>query len=433
LPSNLLDSTVLEQVTNELRFSSNTDGDVQWVVGAFLSSVEREYAQRLPTPRYDVFADAALGAGASAGAANGFGSDSPYNADLPYELDQLAVFGEVNVDLSERLHLTVGGRYYDYEEERTFTSGGVFANGDNQADKTSSDGFTQRIMASYDVNENVTLNTQASQGFRLGGVNDPLNASLCDAGDLETFGNFQSYDDETLINYEVGMKSRYGWLSFDASLFYADIEDLQVTLDAGSCSSRISFNVPEAHSSGLEFELTAQPTDYFYVSLAGSVIEAEFDSTVTSSDGSVLGGVAKGNRLASVPETQFALSGTFTLPVEVLSANEMYISGSLQYVGDRITQPSDQVDGAGNFSSGLPFGGATGNEVTAVDLELDAYETINLRAGLVFDSWETIFYVNNITDENANLSFDRERGGRARLAYRSNLPRTAGITIRTSF
>ncbi|WP_332102840.1 hypothetical protein [Kineobactrum salinum] len=83
--------------------------------------------------------------------------------------------------------------------------------------------------------------------------------------------------------------------------------------------------------------------------------------------------------------------------------------------------------------SGLPFGGATGAEVTMVDLELDAYEQVNLSAGVIWDTWEAVLYANNVTDENAQLSFDRERGGRARLAYRNGQPRTVGITLRKFF
>ena len=45
-------------------------------------------------------------------------------------------------------------------------------------------------------------------------------------------------------------------------------------------------------------------------------------------------------------------------------------------------------------------------------LELDAYHLFNLNTGLVYDSWEVMLYIKNITDENPQLSFDRERGGR---------------------
>lgn len=433
IPSNLRDTTDLQQTTHELRLASNADGPFNWVVGGFFSDVERDYAQRLPTPGYDAVTDAVLGAGTAAAVSNGYGPDSPYNSDLPYDIEQTALFGELSYDLTERLNLTLGGRYYDFEEERRFTTGGLFSNGDDQVDSTSSDGFNPRLLVSYDVNDDMTINAQASQGFRLGGVNDPLNVPLCDDGDLETFGAFQAYDDETLWNYELGFKSEFDKARFNAAVFYTDIEDLQVTLDAGSCSSRISFNVPEAHTLGVEWELTAYPMELLMLTFSGSLLEAEFDSTVTDSNGNVLGGVEDGNRLASVPEFQMAASATYTFPVNAFGSNEMYVTALFQHVGERYTQPSDQVAGAGNFVSGLPFGGATGAEVTAVDLELDAYEQLNLRAGIVWDTFETVFYVDNVTDENAQLSFDRERGGRARLAFRNNQPRTIGITMRKFF
>lgn len=436
LPSNLLDTTDVQQFTHELRLSSNTEGSVQWLIGAFYSDTERVYAQRLPTPGYDAFTDATLGAGTAAAVANGFPADSPFNSDLPYDLQQMAFFGEATYDVTDRLHLTAGGRFYDYEETRSITLGGLFANvADGIVDETSSAGFTPRVLASYDFSDNITFNAQASQGFRLGGVNDPLNTALCNPQDLVIFGAFQSYEDETLWNYELGVKSRFdNGMTFNAAAFYADIEDLQVTLDAGSCSSRISFNVPESHTTGVEVELAAQPMDNLDLSFSGSFIEAEFDTTVVASTGQVLGGVQDGNRLASVPETQFSATGSYYFPFAMGPANsEAFVSATVQHIGDRITQPSDQVPGSGVFVSGLPFGGATGNEVTALDLELDAYEILNLSTGLVSETWEAVLYVNNVTDENANLSFDRERGGRARLGFRTNQPRTFGITFRMNY
>ncbi|HIG42309.1 MAG: TonB-dependent receptor [bacterium] len=435
LPSNLRDTTDLQQVTHELRVSSNTAGSLQWVVGVYFSDMEREYAQRLPTPGYDVYTDLALGDGtAAATTVAGFPADSPYAADLPYDIEQTAIFGEFTYDVTDQLHLTLGGRWYDFEEQRDFISSGLFSNANREiADKTSSDGFNPRIMASYDVSDEVTLNAQASQGFRLGGVNDPLNATLCNAGDLVTFGSFQQYDDETMWNYEAGMKTHFGGVVFNAAVFYTDIEDLQVTLDAGSCSSRISFNVEEAHTFGVEFEFTVSPTDGLLLSLAGVLLEAEFDSTVLDDTGSILGGVEDGNRLASVPEIQLAAAGTYSFPIQMFGASEAYLTAVFQYTGNRYTQPSDQISGAGDFTSGLAFGGASGTDVTSLNLKLDAYNEVNLRSGIVWDTWEAILYVNNLTDENADLSFDRERGGRARLAFRTNQPRTIGMTLRKSF
>ena len=433
LPSNLRDTTELEQTTFEARLSSNTSSAFQWVGGVFWSDVQREYAQRLPTPGYDAVTDFVFDdPGFSESLRNGFPADSPYNADLPYDIEQTAVFGEVSYDFTDTFNLTVGGRWYDFEETRTISQGGLFSSlFDNVVDTTTSDGFTPRVLASLDVNENITLNGQVSQGFRLGGVNDPLNETLCTPEDELIFGGFQDYNDETMWNYEAGMKSSFGnGVTFNAAVFYSDIEDLQVTLDAGSCSSRISFNVPDAHTTGVEFEVGAAPTESLQFTIAGSFVESEFDSTVTDATGSILGGVAEGNRLASVPEVQLAATGSYYFPIGTSNA---FVSATVHYVGDRITQPSDQVPGAGSFTSGLPYAGATGNEVTQLDLVLDPYTIVNLSAGFEWERWSATLYVHNVSDENADLSFDRERGGRARLSFRTNKPRTVGVVVRANF
>jgi outer membrane receptor protein involved in Fe transport len=434
LPSNLLDTTDLSQTTFEARISSNGDGALQWIGGVFWSDVDREYAQRLPTPGYQAATDDPnnFGPGTSAAVANGYDLDSPFNSDLPYSIEQQAVFGEVSYAFTDAFDLTVGGRWYNFDESRTITSGGLFANGDSGTlDETSSDGFTPRVLASWDVSDNVTLNGQVSQGFRLGGVNDPLNPALCSDEDRLIFGGFQSYEDETMWNYEAGIKSTWdNGVTFNAAAFYSDISDLQVTLDAGSCSSRVSFNVEDAHTAGIEFELGASPSEAFEFSIAGSILESEFDSTVRDATGAILGGVEKGNRLASVPEFQVAATGTFFFPI---GSSNGFFTATVHHVGDRITQPSDQVDGAGSFSSGLPYAGATGDEVTQVDLLLDPYTVLNLIAGIEWETWSASLYVHNASDENANLSFDRERGGRARLGFRTNKPRTVGVVVRANF
>lgn len=431
LPSNLVDTTTLEQFSQEVRISSASEGPFQWVAGIFYSQVDRVYQQLLPTPGYDAATDAVLGVGTSASVRNGFAPNSPYNALLPYDIEQTAVFGEASYDFGQ-LTITAGGRFYDFSETRSFTSGGLFANGDRRTDTTESNGFTPRVLVSYEASENVTFNAQAAQGFRLGGVNDPLNIPLCSAQDAAIFGGFQSYDDETLWNYEAGVKSRFGNVTLNSAVFYTDIENLQTTLDAGSCSSRIVFNVESAHTAGIELELSTLLTENFEVGFSGSFVEAEFDSTVQDGTGAVIGGIREGNRLPSVPELQFALTATYSF--EVANGLPAYLNASFQHVGSRYTQASDQENNPRSFVSGLPFGGATGTQATIVDLELPSYELFNISAGVEFENGiEAVVYVNNAFDENPLLSFDRERGGRARLGYTVGTPRTVGLTVRRSF
>jgi iron complex outermembrane receptor protein len=432
LPSNLVDTTDLETWSQEVRLSSSGEGPFQWLIGAFYSDVNRVYAQRLPTPGYDAFIDARFGAGTAVAVANGFPLNSPYNADLPYDIKQKALFGEASYDITEDLTATAGLRYYDFKEVRSFVSGGLFSNGDNQTDETKSDGLSPRLLLSYDASDNIVINLQASKGFRLGGVNDPLNEGLCSAQDVIDYGGFDTYEDETLWNYEAGVKSQFGPFSVNAAAFYTDIKNLQVTADAGSCSSRVVFNA-DAHTMGVEFELTARPIKGLDLSLAGSWVEAEFDETRLKQNGQVLEGIEDGNRLPSVPRFQFAVSAFYTVPVDD-DGGEAYAGITFQHMGTRFTQPGDQENNPRTFVHGLPFGGAPAGAATTLDLRLPDYNLINVSAGIELGSgWGAVVYVNNLMDENAILAFDRERGGRARLGFHVTAPRTMGLTVRKRF
>ena len=447
LPSNLRDTTDLKQFTQEVRLASVTAGPLEWVIGGFYSDIERVYNQRLPTPGYDVFVNqffadlcaadpddcAAPGVPVtSADIANGFPLDSPYNSNLPYDIRQTAVFGEASYDFGQ-FKLTAGGRYYDFSERRDFLSGGLFSNSDTFiGDETSSSGFSPRVIATWEPNRSLSVNLQAAKGFRLGGVNDPLNLPLCSDEDEAIFGGYQSYDDETLWNYEAGLKYSRGPITFNTAVFHTDIKNLQVTLDAGSCSSRIVFNVPDAHTTGIEAELAANPMPGLDLSLAGSYVNAEFDSTVTTGTGVVIGGIREGNRLPTVPQFQMAATATYT--TRFSDNADWYVNGSYQHVGSRYTQPGDQEPGAGVFPHGLPVFGIPADATTVLNLKLPAYDLVNLSTGIAFDSGtEVVLYVNNLFDENPLLSFDRERGGRARLGYNVGQPRTIGLTLRHAF
>jgi iron complex outermembrane recepter protein len=183
---------------------------------------------------------------------------------------------------------------------------------------------------------------------------------------------------------------------------------------------------------GAEFEFTAKPTERLDIGISGTILDAQYDSTVRDGTGAVIGGIRNGNRLPTVPRFQISANTTYTAPIG--DKSELFISGSVQHVGNRFTQPSDQEPPASFFTSRLRFGGATGTEVRSITTKLPSYEIVNLSIGVNLESGLSIIgYVNNVFDENALLSLDRERGGRARIGFATNTPRTYGVTVRQSF
>lgn len=436
IDSPLYDTTDVEVLTQEFRVASAGESAFQWVVGVFYSDIEREYAQSLPTTGYTAITGVPT-AGIIAP------EDNLFFSDIPYDFEQLAVFGEVSVDITDRFNLSAGLRWYDFEESRELNFDGIFADQTiGLKGSTESDGVSPRLLASYDLTDETQLNAQVSKGFRLGGINDPLNVPLCTPQDLATFGGNDSFDDEEVLNYEIGVKKTFadGRGRFNAAIFYADIEDLQATLTAGSCSSRIVYNIPDAHAMGVEFELFTMLGDNLEIGLTGSYVESELDSTITTTDNlgnvSVLAGLEDGNRLPTVPELQVAASATYYFNFS--DAWEGYVSATAQHVGSRYTQIADQESGSATFSLSNPISASIGSPMSAtgtfgVDPELPSYEIVNVRLGGRTENLEVALYVNNLFDEEALLSLDRERGGAARLGFQVNQPRTVGITTRYSF
>ncbi len=434
LDSPLYDITHLKAKSQELRFESSGDNTFDWLVGAFYQKMDRTYGQHLPTPGYDTFL---ARIGLPPNTAFGAPADMPFFSDLIYDFKQFAAFGEGTVHLSEQWALTAGLRYYDFKEDRVLTFAGLFVDAPylNEPGSTKSDGFSPRAILSFDATEDVQLNAQVSRGFRLGGINDPLNVGLCTDDDLIVYGGHPNWDDEKVTNYELGAKTRVadGRVTFNASVFYSDIESLQVIADAGSCSSRIVLNA-DAKSVGGEIEMFARPSENWDFGVSATYADAKITKTQLDANGNPIAGIRDGNRLPTSPKLQTAASGTYSFP---LMANDGFLSLTYQHVGSSYTQLADQefpfgcvgCVGAPGF---IPFGDPTISQVT-FRTKLPAYDIGNIRLGVRGDEWEAALFVNNVTDERAFLSVDRERGTRARVGYLTNQPRTFGVSYARKF
>jgi iron complex outermembrane recepter protein len=429
LDAPLSDETGIEVFTQEARLASNGEGPFQWVLGGFYSHIKRNYGQTLNVDGFE-----ALTMIPTAVRLNG--KDELFFSRIPYDFKQVAIFGEGSYDLTERLNATLGLRYFDFKEKRTLNFDGIFA---DQAigvqGKTDSDGVSPRAILSFKATEDLTLNAQVSKGFRLGGINDPLNLPLCSAADRTTFGGRDAFGNERVWNYEAGAKLGFagGRGSLNLAGYYADISNLQVTLDAGTCSSRIVFNA-DARTIGSEAELSYQLTRSFGLSIGASYNDSEFTKTVNSiganGTATVVGGIKDGNRLPTVPKFQLTASASWEDEV----AHDLVGFGiaTFQHVGSRFTQAVDQDPTAVGQVTRIPIGRQPASQFT-FDPKLPDYQIVNLRWGVKRDHWELAAYINNLFDEQAKLSLDRERGFRARVAYQVNKPRTAGLNLGVKF
>ncbi len=437
LDAPLNDATTAKVWTQEVRVAGGRD-EIPWVAGAFLSHTDRHYAQSLPVTGFeDISGVPTRGLRAP--------KDTLFFSDLQYKFNQFALFGEVTFSPTEEFSLTGGLRYYHFSEDKEQIFDGIFGNDNtgtslvSQPGSTDANGAVPRLIATYKLSDRTNLNAQISRGFRLGGINDPLNVPLCTAQDLVTFGGRETWGDETVWNYEFGVKSRVlnGIGAVSAAVFYMDLRDLQATVTAGSCSSRVVFNVPKARSQGFEVDFEAAPNRNIDFAISASFTDSEMRSTLTSTDPSgdvnVVSGIEEGRRLPTVPRFQLATAATYQW--EVQPGALAYATATYQHIGSRFTQVGDEDLGTLNM---LSFGANTlGRPLTAstfaYDTKLPAYDLVNLRVGLRRSKWDVSAFLNNLFDERALLSFDQERGTRARIAFMTNRPRSFGLSTRVDF
>ena len=190
---------------------------------------------------------------------------------------------------------------------------------------------------------------------------------------------------------------------------------------------------------GVEFEMAATPFENLDLSIAANYTDAELRSTVTSLPDLpapqipvVVGGLQKGRRLPTVPEFQFSGSATYTVP-SIVNDMDGFVTVSYQHIGSRWTQTGDQDPSFLNPVNLFTNVGNTSVATLTFDPKLSAYDLANVRLGVRNDKWEMAFFINNLSDERAELALDRERGGRARVGFLTNQPRTFGFSGRMSY
>jgi len=262
---------------NVWRFSQElrldwTMGKLSWLVGAYY------FRQRSDNQSFvevgDDLADA-LGAPGLGGTLAG--SNGRLNTT------SVSAFASATWAATDRIDLTLGGRYSHDRKRIAYTQSdpiGLLGGDANISGRDSWGQFTPNANIRIRFTPDLMGYATVSKGFKSGGFNDAL-------GDANGIG----FGPESLWNYEAGLKGALldRRLTFDLSVFHMKWSDIQITSDnpATAVYDPIVRNAGKAHSTGVELQVTARPTDALSIGANLSVLEAEYDGgTIPAPPGS---------------------------------------------------------------------------------------------------------------------------------------------------
>nr|WP_313633731.1 TonB-dependent receptor [Brevundimonas naejangsanensis] len=202
----------------------------------------------------------------------------------------IALFTDINLDLTDRLHLGLGARYtVDDKTGHVFRANYLGATrspllgGTARApillrtDYTRSnsfDQFTPKASLSYDFSDRITGYASYSKGYKSGGFDMRGDAIL-------TPNTVNGYQPETVDSYEIGLKGSAfdRRLSFASAVFYNEYQDQQVTTQVPAVGGIASFvdNVGSSKFYGAEVEGSLILTDSLTANFAVGYLNSKFE------------------------------------------------------------------------------------------------------------------------------------------------------------
>lgn len=257
-----------DQFTQEIQLSGRTQDDrLSWLFGGFYlheTGANRNFVE---------FNDILLGFGA--------GPVSTLNSGGEIDNTSVAIFGQLNYDLNDRLGVFAGLRYS--EEEKSFDTRGYqflvelpFLLLAPQAELTESyDNWAPKLGFDYKLTENSLLYGSYSEGFKGGGFVQRVFPGLIANPNFE----LSPYGPETASVYEVGLKSDLfnNRLRLNLAAFYSDYSDVQITvLETPSSFTPATVNGGEVEITGFEAEFDALPTNWLRLSGMVGYLDASF-------------------------------------------------------------------------------------------------------------------------------------------------------------
>jgi iron complex outermembrane receptor protein len=340
-----------------------------------------------------------------------------------------AVYGDLTYSLSDRLDVTAGARYTLDKKKlsnQVLDSGGALYNNFNYefmtlgalSNEDEWSEFTPRVAMNYDFSDDVALYVNAAKGYKSGGFatfgfdisDNTQNPYVLRPEEAAP----KQFDPETVMSYEVGMKTRLldNSMQFNVALFTYAYEDLQLAyFDEGSTQVA---NVGEATGTGLEMDLRYLPSENWDIFLSGAYLSTEITDDEAMVELGACGG-CEGNTLPFAPELSASAIVTYLQP---LSDGDMFFSTEVIY-------QSEMFGGPDNFES----------------VAVQPWTEVAFRLGYDSNSdWNVALFVENVTDETyfergwENADENNEYGyGLPNTFVWPSKPRTVGVSFGMSF
>jgi outer membrane receptor protein involved in Fe transport len=413
-----LDRQESDAFGQEFRLTSAGDGPVSWMTGAYF--YDNDFTRGSLDANEPIFVlgpDVVPLPAPFNGAAGDQSSFQSQNDTRHWSL-----FGQVDWQATERTTLSAGLRYIDEEKSIDVRSNYQVAALPSLAltitvptpivADRSTDGLAWNLSALYEVTADTTVYATVSEGYKAGGYNGDW-----DAGGTLT-AEKREFEDETVLNLEAGLKSRF-WndqATLNLSVFRSEFEDFQNASFLGL--SFLVRNAEKVVSQGIEIDGSVRPVAGLTLDYAVTYLDAEYDEFTQ-------GACYFGRTPTNAAERTCDLSGE-TLP----NAPEWRTNLGLQY---------EHALAAGTGFFRTDWGYLSGqNADTGLDprAQQDAYNLWSARLGWRNGRYSVSLWGENLADETVIIAagpqtvFGGIDGG---MQFFLNEPRTYGVTMDVRF
>ena len=286
-----------------------------------------------------------------------------------------------------------------------------------------------RASLDWKVTDDILLFTTFGQGFRPPVTN--RNAAVPSGNQSGVYAGYRvpaiAVTDK-MDNYEWGIKADLfdNTLRVNATGYFSDISDLQVSrFDPVNVAFLVFIeNVGDAEILGADGDFIWVPTPNLTVAGAFSFVDSEITRLNSQLEGIA---VPKGSELPFTADFSGNLRARYDFDLALMGGSNAYISGGLSYTGESksgIAGSAFHVEDTlrrthGGRGSGLKIaaegGDFVGGNCGTYDnpsfckngrYVQDDYILLDMAVGLESENWSAELFVNNVTDERAELMVD---------------------------